>query len=73
MLIEPGLKVLNVDVVGDACAIASNYLRKTGAIPDIIATDERLLEIVIELFHRGERNRICLANKAIARFESEFV
>jgi hypothetical protein len=73
MLVERGLKVMNVDVVGDACAIASNYLRKTGAMPDIIAIDERLLEIVVELFHRGERNRIRLANKAIARFESAFV
>ena len=73
MLVERGLKVMNVDVVGDACAIASNYLRKTGAMPDIIAIDERLLEIIVELFHRSERNRIRLANKAIARFESAFV
>ena len=73
MLVERGLKVMNVDVVGDACAIVSNYLRKTGAMPDIIGIDERLLEIVVELFHRGERNRIRLANKAIARFESAFV
>jgi hypothetical protein len=73
MLVERGLKVMNLDVVGDACAIVSNYLRKTGAIPDIIATDERVLEIVVGLFHRGERNRIRLANQAIARFESEFV
>jgi hypothetical protein len=73
MLVERGLKVMNVDVVGDACVIASNYLQKTGAMPDIIAIDERLLEIIVELFHRGERNRIRLANKAIARFESAFV
>jgi hypothetical protein len=73
MLVERGVKLMNVDIVGDACAIASNYLRKTGAMPDIIGIDERLLEIVVELFHRGERNRIRLANKAIARFESAFV
>jgi hypothetical protein len=73
MLVERGLKVMNVDVVGDACAIASYYLRRTGAIPDVIAIDQRVLEIVVGLFHRGERNRIRLANKAIARFESEFV
>jgi len=73
MPVERGLKVMNVEVVGDAYAIASNYLRKTGAIPDIIATDERVLEIVVGLFHRGERNRIRLANQAIAQFESEFV
>ena len=31
MLVERGLQVMNVEVVGDAYAIASNYLRKTGA------------------------------------------
>jgi hypothetical protein len=72
MLVERGVTLMNVEVVGDACAIASNYLRKTGAIPDIIATDRRVLELVVQLFYRGESNRIRLANKAIARFESEF-
>jgi hypothetical protein len=71
MLVERGLKVMNVEVVADAYAIASNYLRKTGAISDIIATNEALLEIVVGLFHRGECNRIRLANHAIARFETE--
>jgi hypothetical protein len=73
MLVERGLKLTNVEVVGDACAIASNYLRKTGAIPHIIATHARLLEIVVELFHRGEGNKIRLANQAVARCETEFV
>ena len=72
MLVERGLKVMNVEVVADAYAIASNYLRKTGAISDIIASNEALLEIVVGLFHRGECNRIRLANQAIARFETEF-
>ena len=70
MLIERGLQVMNVEVVGDAYAIASNYLRKTGVISDTIATNETLLEIIVELFRRGEFNRIRLANKAIARFEA---
>jgi hypothetical protein len=73
MLVERGLKVMNVEVVGDAYAIASNYLRKAGVIPNIISPHEPLLEIVVELFHRGEGNRIRLANLAIARFETEFV
>ena len=59
--------------INDAYAIASNYLRKSGAIPDIIATHDALLEIVVRLFHRGERNRIRLANQATARFEIELV
>ena len=36
MLVERGLRVMNVEVVGDAYAIASNYLRQTGAIPDTL-------------------------------------
>jgi hypothetical protein len=70
MLVERGMQVINVEVVGDAYAIASNYLRRTGAIADPLATDERLLEIIVKLFQHGELNRIRLANKAIARFES---
>ncbi len=71
MLIERGLQVMNVEIVGDAYAIASNYLRKAGAIPDTFATDERLLEIIVTLFQRGEFNRIRLANKAIDKFEAD--
>jgi hypothetical protein len=70
MLVERGLRVMNVEVVGDAYAIASNYLRQTGAIADSFVTDERLLQIIVEMFHRGEFNKIRLANKAIAKFEA---
>ena len=61
---------MNFEVVGDAYAIASNYLRRTGAIADSLATDERLLEIIVKMFQHGEFNRIRLANKAIAKFEA---
>jgi hypothetical protein len=71
MLVERGLRVMNVEVVGEAYAIASNYLRRRGAIPDTFATDERLLEIIVQMFQRGEFNKIRLANKAIAKFEAE--
>ena len=70
MLIERGLQVMNVEVVGDAYAIASNYLRRAGAISDTIATNDRLIELIVEIFHRGEYNKIRLANKAIAKFEA---
>ena len=70
MLVERGIQVMNFEVVGDAYAIASNYLRKTGAIADSLVTDERLLEIIVRMFQRGEFNRIRLANKAIAEFEA---
>ena len=71
MLVERGLRVMNVEAVGDAYAIASNYLRRTGAIPDTFVTNDRLLEIIVQMFQRGEINKIRLANKAIARFEAE--
>jgi hypothetical protein len=70
MLVERGLQVMNVEVVGDAYAIASNYLRKSGGINDTIATNDTLLEIIVQMFQRGEFNRIRLANKAIAKFEA---
>jgi len=70
MLVERGLRVMNAEVVGDAYAIASNYLRRTGAISDTFATDERLLEIIVQMFQRGEFNKIRLANRAISKFEA---
>ena len=71
MLVERGMRVMNVEVVGHAYAIASNYLRRTGAIPDTLATNERLLEIIVQMFQHGEFNKLRLANKAIAKFEAE--
>ena len=73
MLVERGIQVVNFEVVGDAYAIASNYLHKTGAIADSFATDERLLEIIVNLFQHGELNKIRLANKAISEFEARIV
>jgi len=70
MLVERGVRVMSMGVVGDAYAIASNYLRRTGAMADTFVTDERLVEIIVQMFHRGEVNKIRLANKAIAKFEA---
>lgn len=70
MLVERGLQVMNVEAIGDAYAIASNYLRRSGAISDTFATNETLLGIIVQMFQRGEFNRIRLANKAIAKFEA---
>jgi hypothetical protein len=71
MLVERGIQVMNFEVVGDAYAIASNYLCRSGAIADSFATDERLLEIIVKMVQHGEFNRIRLANKAIAEFEAQ--
>ena len=69
MLVERGMRVMNTEVVGDAYAIASNYLRRSGALPDNFVTSDRLLTIVVQLFQGGEANRLRLANKAITLFE----
>ena len=71
MLVERGLRVMNVGVVGEAYAIAANYLCRSGAIADDFVTNERLLDIIVQMFERGEFNKIRLANKAIARFEAQ--
>lgn len=70
MLVERGLQVMNVEVVGDSYAIAANYLRKAGAIAETVAPNDRLLALIVELFRRGETNKLKLANKAIAKFEA---
>jgi hypothetical protein len=70
MLVERGLQVMNAEVVSEAYAIASNYLRRTGVIADVPTTSERLFEIIIEMFQAGEFNKIRLANKAISQFEN---
>jgi hypothetical protein len=71
MLVERGLRLMNAGAVGEAHAIASNYLQRTTTIADGQLTDDRLLEIIVRLFERGEINKIRLANKAIARIEAE--
>jgi hypothetical protein len=70
MLVERGVRVLNMGAVADAYAIAANYLRRSGVIPDDFATNDKLLEIIVQLFHRGESNKIRLANLAIAEFQA---
>jgi hypothetical protein len=70
MLVERGLRVMQTGAVGDAYAIASNYLRRSGAIPDNFITNDRLLEIIVQMFRRGEINKIRLANRAIAKFKA---
>jgi hypothetical protein len=35
-----------------------------------MATNDRLLQIIVEMFHHGDGNKIRLANKAISKFEA---
>ncbi|MGH6716780.1 MAG: hypothetical protein ACREDC_11390 [Bradyrhizobium sp.] len=73
MLVERGTLVINTDVVGDAYAIASNYLRRSGAMADNFVTNDRLFSIIVRMFHGGEVNKLKLANKTIAKFEEKLV
>ena len=70
MLLERGTRPMNVEVVSEAYAIAANYLRRSGALPDSLITNDRLLRIIVQMFRHGEANKIRLANKAIAQFEA---
>jgi hypothetical protein len=70
MLVERGVRVPSVEVVSDAYAIAANYLRRSGAIPDTVQPNDQLVDIVVQLFQRGEFNKLKLANKAISAFEA---
>lgn len=70
MLVERGMQVMSAEVVSDAYAIAANYLRRSGAMPDTFQPNDQLVDIIVLLFQRGEFNKLKLANKAIAMFEA---
>ena len=57
-------------VVDQAYDIAFDYLRMVGAIPPMFGAHERLLDLVVDLYCRGERNKIRIANKAIKAFQN---
>jgi hypothetical protein len=58
-----------VDVVGEAYHIAANYLKATGRIPCDLDIHQPLLDSIVEDFRTGKRNKLILANRAIARIE----
>ena len=58
-----------VDVVGAAYDIAANYLKRMGLIPHDVDFHQPLFDSIVEDFRDGNRNRLRLANRAIARFE----
>jgi hypothetical protein len=71
MLVERGMRVMNTEVVGEAYTIAAGYLRRSGALPDSPISSDHLLSIIVRLFHRGEANRLKLANKAITAYQAK--
>jgi hypothetical protein len=59
MLVERGLQVMNVEAVGEAYAIASNYLRRSGAIADNLVTNEQLIAIIVVRARRIQQDQAC--------------
>ncbi|HEU0147659.1 MAG TPA: hypothetical protein VFR21_12370 [Bradyrhizobium sp.] len=70
MLVERGVQGSSVELVSAAYAIAANYLRRTGVIPETIHHNDRLVDVIVQLVQRGEFNKLKLANKAITIFEA---
>lgn len=69
MLHERGVQVMNVDVIGKAYDIAVSYLHRTGAIEEQPATNEALLQLIVQLFEHGDHHQLSLANRAIVRYQ----
>ena len=60
---------VSVEVVGGAYQIAANYLIQTGQIPIGLDIYQPLLDSIVEDYRAGQKNKLRLANRAIARFE----
>ena len=71
MLVGRDVALTSAAVVGEAYDIAAYYLAMRGMIPRDGQVHDRLLQIIYRLFGSGIRNRLLLANKAIAAFERE--
>jgi hypothetical protein len=58
-----------VDVVSGAYVIAANYLKRTGRIPREGDLHLPLFDSTVEDCRAGKRNKLILANRAVARIE----
>jgi len=57
-------------LMANAIQIALNYLRRSGEIDDYTETCEFLADKVEAMMRQGQRNRLVLANRAIAAFQN---
>jgi hypothetical protein len=60
---------IEVCVVEDAYEIAAHYFKATGRIPRDVDFHQPLFNSILRDFRAGHRNKLILANRAIARFE----
>ena len=57
-------------VMANAIQIALNYLQRAGEIDDYTETCEFLADRIEAMIRQGQRNRLVLANRAIAAFQN---
>jgi hypothetical protein len=63
------VKSIEVCVVEGAYEIAANYFKATGRMPHDIYFHQPLFDSIVRDFQAGRRNKLVLANRAIARIE----
>jgi hypothetical protein len=63
------VKSLEVCVVENAYEIAAHYFKATGRIPPDVDFHQPLFDSILDDFRAGRRNKLVLANRAIARLE----
>jgi hypothetical protein len=64
------VKSIEVCIVEGAYEIAANYFKATGRIPRDLEFHQPLFESIVRDFRAGRRNKLVLANRAIARIEN---
>jgi hypothetical protein len=63
------VKSIEVCVVEGAYEIAANYFKATGRIPNDVDFHQPLFDSILRDFRTGQRNKLVLASRAIARME----
>ena len=63
------VNIMSLDVVCAAYQIAAHYLKETGQIPAEFDIYQPLFDSIVSDFRAGSRNKLRLANRAIARIE----
>ena len=63
------VKSIEVCVIEGAYDIAAGYFKATGRIPHDVDFHQPLFDSIVNDFRAGRRNKLVLANRAIARIE----
>ena len=63
------VKSIDVCVVEGAYEIAAHFLKATGRMPHDVDFHQPLFDFIVRDFRAGHRNKLLLANRAIAQIE----